>query len=258
MTQPTDSAGHGPAPVPDRDTTRASGPAGPGVPLSVWPGLPAPGSAPPGPPCAGPVTAPAARQVIESFSRPGDLVAAVGGSPAVTQAAAGAGRSVLTLIPDGRAGYPLPVPDPVIRLRPGGPALVLGSGNPVAGRATLAVAGCHGPGCCAALEPGSDDARSSWLLYAAVERVLRPGGVLAVIIASGAGGDPDTGLAGGTVAAARAAGLAYAQHIVLVHAAIDGDRLDPGGPLPPAAGLPGDASVHSDLLVFTRSGGTRL
>ena len=258
MTQPTDNAGHGPAPVPDRDATRAAGPAALGVPLSIWPGLPAPGSAPPGLPCAGPVTAATARQVIESFSRPGDLVAAACGSPAVTGAAADAGRAALALIPDGRAGYPLPVPYPVVRLRPGGPAFVLAPGNPVAGRAALAVAGCHGPGCCAAPEPGSDDARSSWLLYAAVERVLRPGGVLAVVIASQAGDDPDTGLAGGTVAAARAAGLVYAQHIVLVHAAIDGDRLDPGDPPPPPAGLPGDATVHSDLLVFTKPGGTRL
>jgi hypothetical protein len=230
MTQPTDNAGHGPAPVPDPDTATGAGPAALGVPLSIWPGLPAPGSAPPGLPCAGPVTAATARQVIESFSRPGDLVAAAGGSPAVTRAAADAGRA----------------------------ALVLAPGSPAAGRAALAVAGCHGPGCCAAPEPGSDDARSSWLLYAAAERLLRPGGVLAVIIASQAGDDPDAGLAGGTVAAARAAGLAYAQHIVLVHAAIDGDQLDPGDPPPPAAGLPGDAAVHSDLLVFTKFGGNRL
>jgi hypothetical protein len=259
MTQPSDSAGRATAPVPDLDTARPAGPAGPGVPLSVWPGLPAPGSALPGLPCAGPVTVEAARQVIESFSRRGDLVAVPGDSPAVIQAAVAADRPVLPFAPDGTGcGCPRSVPDPVVRLRPGGPALVLAPGNPVAGQAALAVAGCHGPGCCAASEPASDAARSSWLLYAAAERVLRPGGVLAVVIASQAGGDPDTGLAGGTVAAARAAGLAYAQHIVLVHAAVDGDRLDPAGPPLPAAGLPGDASVHSDLLVFTKSGGTRL
>jgi hypothetical protein len=59
------------------------------------------------------------------------------------------------------------------------------------------------------------------------------------------------------VAAARAAGLAYAQHIVLVHAAVDGDRLDPASPVSGTAGPPGGTRVHSDLLVFTKPGGTR-
>jgi hypothetical protein len=64
-------------------------------------------------------------------------------------------------------------------------------------------------------------------------------------------------LAGHVVAAARAAGLAYAQHIVLVHAAIDGDRLDPASPAPGTASPPGGTRVHSDLLVFTKPGGSR-
>ena len=62
-------------------------------------------------------------------------------------------------------------------------------------------------------------------------------------------------LAGHAVAAARAAGLVYAQHIVLVHAAIDGDHLAPD----PAATAPvsraGGTCIHSDLLVFTKPGG---
>src|SRR5947207_516409 len=65
---------------------------------------------------------------------------------------------------------------------------------------------------------------------------------------------PPGDLAGHVVAAARAAGLAYAQHIVLVHAAIDGDRLDPAGPAPGTASPPGGTRVHSDLLVFTKPG----
>jgi hypothetical protein len=89
--------------------------------------------------------------------------------------------------------------------------------------------------------------------------VLRPGGVLAVITAStprpaGLRDDP-----GEVIAAARAAGLIYAQHIVAVHAAITGGQLAPG---PPGAARPDEADgppavharVHSDLLVFTKPG----
>ena len=98
------------------------------------------------------------------------------------------------------------------------------------------------------------------MLYAACERVLRPGGVLAVLTAStprpgGLRDDP-----GEVIAAARAAGLIYAQHIVALHAAITGGQLTPG---PPGAARPDEAAgapavhacVHSDLLVFTKPGG---
>jgi len=87
--------------------------------------------------------------------------------------------------------------------------------------------------------------------------VLRPGGILAVITAgTAAPGGTTADTAGSVVAAARAAGLVYAQHIVLVRAAIDGDRLDPAAPDPgPGPDLPGP--VHDDLLVFTKPGGAR-
>ena len=169
--------------------SRAAGGTGPGVPLSIWPGLPDPGGAGDGLPCGGPVTTAAARRVIDTFSVPGDLVVAAGGcSPAVTEAAAAAGRRVLALVPDGRSGYPLPVPYPSIRLRPGGPALVLAPGNPVTGQAALAVAGCCSSGCCASPGTSGQDDRDAGLLYAACERVLRPGGVLAVIAGPAAPG----------------------------------------------------------------------
>ena len=166
-------------------------------------------------------------------------------------AAAAAGRPVLALVPDGRSGYPLPVPYPAARLRPGGPALVPAPGNPVTGQAALAIAGCCSSSCRAA--SGQDD-QDAGLLYAACERVLRPGGVLADITSPSAPGGTLTDTAGSVVAAARAAGLVYAQHIVLVRAGIDGDRLIPAAP-GTGADAPGGSPVHDDLLVFTKPGG---
>jgi hypothetical protein len=82
--------------------------------------------------------------------------------------------------------------------------------------------------------------------------VLRPGGILAVITAgTAAPGGTTADTAGSVVAAARAAGLVYAQHIVLVRAAIDGDRLAPA----PGSSAPGGSPVHDDLLLFTKPGG---
>jgi hypothetical protein len=234
----------------------APGPAGPGVPVSIWPGLPAPAACRGPVPCPGPVTAAAAGKAIAAFSRPGDLVAAPDGSPAVIKAAAAAGRRVLGLIPPGGralAGLPAgldPAARPLARLRPGGPDLLLAPGDPDAGQAALAITGCHGPGCCTQEPGGIEDPA---LLYAACQRVLAPGGVLAVVTASRALDGQLADLAGHTVAAARAAGLIYAQHIVLVHAAIDGDQLapDPAAPVSRAGGT----CIHSDLLVFTKPGG---
>ena len=259
MTQPFNPAGNGQPAGPAPDATaapgRSAGAAGPGVPLSIWPGLPGPGGTRDGAPCGGPVTTAAARRVIDTFSVPGDLVAAGGGcSPAVAEAAAAAGRHVLGLVPGGRSGYPLPVPYPVARLRPGGPALVLAPGNPVTGQAALAVAGCCSSGCCASPGTSGQDGQDAGLLFAACERVLRPGGVLAVIAGPAAADGTLTDTAGSVVAAARAAGLVYAQHIVLVRAAIDGDRLAPAAPGAGAA-APGGSRVHDDLLVFTKLGG---
>ena len=249
MTQPFNSAGDGQPAGPAPDTTaagsRAAGGTGPGVPLSIWPGLPAPGGTRDGLPCGGPVTAAAARRVIDAFSVPGDLVAAAGGSPAVTEAAAAAGRRVLALTPG-----PAPA-----RQRPGVPAALPPPGDPAAGTAGLAVAGCCGPGCCGR-QPGgaAGPGRTPGLLFAACERVLRPGGVLAVITGPAAPGGTPPAPPGASSPPPARPGLVYAQHIVLVRAAIDGDRLAPAAPDPgPAA--PGGSPVHDDLLVFTKPGG---
>jgi len=228
------------------------GPAELGVPVTIWPGLPAPAAGHSPAACPGPVTAAAAARAISAFSRPGDLVAAPDGSPAVIEAAAAAGRRVLGVIPAGEhavAGLPASAA-PAARLRPGGPGALLAPGDPDAGQAALAITGCHGAGCCSPEPGGGDDPA---LVYAACQRVLAPGGVLAVITASRASGGQLADLAGHAVAAARAAGLIYAQHIVLVHAAIDGDHLTPG---PAAAASRADGTqIHSDLLVFTKPGG---
>ena len=212
---------------------------GPGVPLSIWPGLPGPVGTRDGLPYGGPVTVAAARRVIDAFSLPGDLVAAArAGLPAVTEAAAAAGRPVLGLVPG---------PAPVLH-RPGGPAALPPPGDPAAGTAGLAVAGCCGQ------RQGGQPAEDPGPVFAACERVLRPGGVLAVITGPAAPGGTTAGTAGSVVAAARAAGLVYAQHIVLVRAGIDGDRLAPAAPGTGSA-APGGSPVHDDLLVFTKPGG---
>ena len=250
MTQPFNGAGDGLAAGPARPITaaadRPAGGTGPGVPLSIWPGLPAPGGTRDGLPCGGPVTAAAARRVIEAFSAPGNLVVAAACPPAVTEAAAAAGRRVLALAPAA-------APD---GQRPAGPAALPPPGDPAAGTAGLAIAGCHGPGCCGQQPPGPAGPDAG-LLYAACERLLRPGGVLAVITGPATPGGPAADTAGNAVAAARAAGLVYAQHIVLVRAAVDGDRLVPAaGPEPgPGTEPPGGTPVHDDLLILTKPGG---
>ena len=187
---------------------------------------------------------PEAAHAITAFSRPGELVVIpAAGTGALLSAAAAAGRRVLGLFSGPAACHAAsarldqdlgPAARPLAQARAGGPGLLLEAGCPEAGQAALAITGRGGPG-------GS-------VLYAACERVLRPGGVLAVITAStprpaGLRDDP-----GEVIAAARAAGLIYAQHIVALHAAITGGQLTPGPPgrRPPGRGRrpPGRPRPH--------------
>jgi hypothetical protein len=139
MTQPFNPAGDGQPAVPAPDATaarsRAAGGTGRGVPLTIWPGLPA-HNVRDGLPCGGPVTAAAARRVIDAFSLPGDLVAA-----------------------DGRAPAALPPP-----------------GDPAAGTAGLAIAGWRGPGCCGSRPGSADGepAEDPGPMFAACERCCAP------------------------------------------------------------------------------------
>jgi hypothetical protein len=229
---PSCTAGSGPPPLPGSLTASRAGAcpqraaaARTGLPLSVWPGIPWPGCPAPrrdASSCPRSCPGPRAWPVLTALSRPGDLVAVIPGAgcPGLAAAAARAGRGILGAGP-GDSGYP--------------------------GRAALAVMVSRDD-----RGPGGDDAA-----YAACHRALRPGGVLAVIAGRPGPGDiPDLSLA---VARARAAGLVYAQHVVLVHAAIDGDQLRPL----PGPGLDGaspaedplSARIHSDLLVLTKPGG---
>ena len=123
---------------------------------------------------------PEAAHVITAFSRPGELVVIpAAGTGALLTAAAAAGRRVLGLFSGPAACHAAssrldrdlgPAARPLAQARAGGPALLLEAGCPEAGQAALAVTGRGGPG--------------AGVLYAACERVLRPGGVLAVITAS--------------------------------------------------------------------------
>ena len=100
--------------------------------------------------------------------------------------------------------------------------------------------------------PTTDDGRDldPVVVYGGLRRRLRPGGILAVILATADGQPAD---AAGLVDVAAAAGLSYLQHIVAVHATATGDQLTPPDH-PTAAPTPGAAAhikVHRDLMIFT-------
>jgi len=111
--------------------------------------------------------------------------------------------------------------------------------------------GCRAPGPVASRSGGDNDPGLPW---AACQRALRPGGLLAVITTA----VWHPGWAGQLIAHARAAGLMYAQHVIALHAALSDDRLlSPPAPQPgaPAAASPADTRhlpVHTDLLLFAQ------
>ena len=225
-----------------------------GVPVSVWPSVPVPGACPASPgrvPCPRRYTAEAAAAVITALSRPGELVAVPLPDDAVLAAAAAAHRVTCASGTCSRhARRSAPGRDP--GLRPGCQAAMCGHG----GRAALAVVtACPGCGHSAVGSGGSDGPD---LPYGAFRRLLRPGGLLAIITAEAR----HPGHAGQVIARARAAGLAYTQHVIAVHAPVTGDRLTSPWPQQEAHGHepvpdhdPVHVPVHTDLLLFTRRQG---
>jgi len=216
----------------------APSPAGPGdwpgvsaiaVPVSVWPGVPAPERCPASPgqlPCPRRYAGAAARAVISALSLSGDLVAVPGPEDEVfLAAAASAGRRAA------RCGV---------------------------GTAALAVVtACPAPGCRPPAPAGSGGADPG-LSWAACQRALGPGGLLAVITAA----VRNPGWAGQLIAHARAAGMVYAQHVIALHAPLHDDRLLSPPPLQPCASAASPAEtrhlpVHTDLLLFVQPGGAR-
>ena len=231
MTEPARTPGALPGPLSPAGPRDWPGVSAIAVPVSVWPAIPAPARCPASPgqlPCPRRYASTAARAVISALSRTGDLVAVPGPEDEVfLAAAASAGRRAAT------------------------------SG---AGTAALAVAtACPAPGCRppgpAAGDTGQD--RDPGLPWAACQRALRPGGLLAVITAA----VRHPGWAGQLVAHARAAGLVYAQHVIAVHAPLHDDRLLSLPPPQPCASAAGPAEtrhlpVHTDLLLFAQPGDT--
>jgi SAM-dependent methyltransferase len=227
---------HDPAKSP-RPLSTAPGPPGLGVPLSVWAASPASEAA----------------QAVTAFSRPGDLVVVLdAGSGAVlaSAAAAAAARRVLGLVPGPAACHAAglrldrsldPVARPLAQVRPGGPGVLLDPACPQAGQAALVIASVPRDG------PGD--------VYAACERVLRPGGILAVLTAAVPVPGAPAGDSAAVIAAARAAGLVYAQHVIALRVPVAGGELAPPPGTAPAPGATG-ARVHADVLVLTKPGGT--
>ena len=100
---------------------------------------------------------------------------------------------------------------------------------------------------------GDDRDLDPVVVYGGLRRRLRPGGVLAVILATDETNQPAD--AAGLVDVAAAAGLSYLQYIVAVRATAAGDQLTP--PHGAAVSAPGAAAhikVHRDLMIFTRFG----
>jgi hypothetical protein len=167
--------------------------------------------------------------VISALSHSGDLVAVPGPEDEVFLAAAARAGRRAAISGAGTAALAVVTSCPAPGCRPPGPA-----------------AGDTGPDC----DPG--------LPWAACQRALRPGGLLAVLTAA----VRHPGWAGQLIADARAAGLAYTQHVIALHAPLRDDRLLSPPPPQPCASAASPAEtrhlpVHTDLLLFVNPGGAR-
>ncbi len=232
MTEPARRSGALPGPPSPAGPRDWPGVSAIAVPVSVWPAIPAPARCPASPgqaPCPRRYASAAARAVISALSHSGDLVAVPGPEDDVFVAAAASAGRAAARSGAGTAALAVVTACPVPGCRPPGPA-----------------AGDTGRGG----DPG--------LPWAACQRALGPGGLLAVVTAAAR----HPGWPGQLIAQARAGGLVYVQHVIALHAPLRDDRLlSPPPPQPRApAASPAETRhlpVHTDLLLFARPGGAR-
>ncbi|KAB8192563.1 hypothetical protein FH608_023965 [Nonomuraea phyllanthi] len=99
------------------------------------------------------------------------------------------------------------------------------------------------------------------IAVSAAATLLKPGGHLAVVTGLHRAEDRVVDPVPEVIRRARGAGLRYLQHIIALRLPVRGERIDPvmsqrevaaAQALPPCAGLPVSARVHSDVLLFTK------
>ncbi|MEY9936976.1 hypothetical protein [Streptacidiphilus sp. MAP5-3] len=233
------------------------------VPLSVWLTEPLTGCCPvcatPEHACANRVPGALADQLVEAYSKPGDLVYVPdAGNAALMVAAVRAGRKVLayTHAADHARSTQQTMRDAgcevasLAVLRRADPATLPTQAERLRGRAQLAVLAPHHP----------VQARALAAMAEACARVLRPSGVLAIL--SRQSSSPD--LTGHLVTHGQAAGMTYLQHIAAVEATAHGDELvmAPAAPVgvhspdctcrQPAHRAGRHLLVHNDITVLQR------
>jgi hypothetical protein len=243
-------------------TARAKGSPLPPVPLSVWLSVPLTGCCrrceePTSAACANRLPLALARQAIDAFSRPGDIVFVPDAGNATTLIAAVMGRrKVLGLVRGSDQGRrtqqrltdqaPEVASLAIIRNAPN-PGDSAAQGGRIAERAALSVLAPHDP-----ITP-----RDLAALLDSAQRALRPSGVLVICSRQTPGQDT----AGTLTAYAQSAGFTYLQHIAAVEATATADQLQPltdtqdHGPdctCPTSPTRSSPQVVHNDLLVFGR------
>lgn len=206
-----------------------------------------------------------ASQILDAFSRPGDLVADPIAGPGILLAeAAAAGRRCVGLVA-GQADADLvhgnlakalsPGQLRLAQLRQGDERHVGTNLDEHHGQVQLIATRLPGPGTSdtSALGPlrglAYENALSQVLTGCTV--LLRPGGSFAVVTVSPVSGGVLTDLPGLVVKAATRAGLSYTQHIIAITALIRDSQLMPWEP-DGEHGPFGEVRAHEDVLVFTR------
>jgi hypothetical protein len=254
-------------------------PGDPPVPITVW-------RTPAHATMATSIPARLAHRLVTAYSRPGDVVVDVSADHALTDATRRAGRrhhagwftDAASLIVAGPTAAGIPDPAQSIPASDD-PGRADTGHHAVPSAAPVTSAGCVGEAdryAAAAPETprgrtglvvagwpldGTDNshaARLPGLLRAAVT-LLRPGGCLVLVVSRPAGLLAWPQDFGALIAAARDAGLGYLQHIVAVHAPVDGDQFSYYATDDDLAALvaAGDERavahlrVHADLVVFT-------